>query len=52
MLDVLLEALRDVVLATLWLGTEMLALAVGSAVALTGVTARLRRRAVPDSPAA
>jgi hypothetical protein len=60
MLDALIEVVRDIVLATIWLGTEVFAVGVGSALGLTGIMTLLRRqpaahgadRIVPAPPAA
>lgn len=44
MLDALLEAVRDMTLAMLWLGTQVVAVGIGSMLTVAGIGTALRRR--------
>jgi hypothetical protein len=44
MLDALLEAVRDMTLAMLWLGTQVVAAGIGSMLTVAGIGTALRRR--------
>jgi hypothetical protein len=44
MLDALLEAVRDMTLAMLWLGTQVVAVSIGSMLTVAGIGTALRRR--------
>ena len=44
MLDALLEAIRDMTLAMLWLGTQVVAVSIGSMLTVAGIGTALRRR--------
>jgi uncharacterized membrane protein YccF (DUF307 family) len=46
MLDALLEAVRDMTLAMLWLGTQVVAAGIGSMLTVAGIGTALRRRPV------
>ena len=43
MLDALLEAIRDMTLAMLWLGTQVVAVSIGSMLTVAGIGTALRR---------
>jgi hypothetical protein len=52
MLDALLEAVRDMTLAMLWLGTQVVAAGIGSMLTVAGIGTALRRRPAAAASAA